>query len=276
MPIRRPGRIRLCLRAERVLFEGRSPFQEILVFEHAIFGKVLVLDGIEQLTEFDEHIYHEMLVHPILFSHPAPRDVLVIGGGDGGVLRELLRHPVRSALLVEIDRMVLDVCRKHLPGVARGAFADPRVRVVIEDGHNFLRHRENCYDVVIVDSTDDVGPSAPLFQEAFYRKVFRSLRPDGIMVAQVGPLLDFSEIIRPTARRLRKHFRWVQPYRFTVPSYLCGDYCFLGAAGRTDLAKPDPDRLRRRHARLVDSRPFRYYSPEIHRSSMVMPPMWKL
>lgn len=275
VPIRRPGRIKLGLCMEQILFEGKSAYQDILVFRHAIFGKVLVLNGIVQLTEHDECIYHEMLVHPVLFAHPAPRDILVIGGGDGGVLREALRHPVHNATLVEIDPTVLEVCRTHLPAVARGAFRDPRVRVVVEDGLEFIRHAEDQYDVVIVDSTDDIGPAASLYEEAFYRKVFRSLRADGMLVAQVGPFLDFAEIIRPTAKRLQKLFPVVRPLRFTVPSYLCGDYCFIAASKQADPGEADSARVRRRYAGLQRARAFRYYSPEVHRGCTVMPPMWE-
>lgn len=274
IPIKQPGRILQSYQIQRILHRKRSDFQEILVFEHAIFGRMLVLDGIVQLAECDECVYHEMLVHPALFSHPAPRDILVIGGGDGGVLREVLRHPVRRVTLVELDPQVVEVARRHLPFAAAGAFENPKVRVVIRDGLEYLRRTEGQFDVIIVDSTDPIGPSTALFGVPFYRRVARRLRPDGVMMAQVGTFLDYTEIVRPTYRRLRQVFASAQIYRFAVPSFLCGDYAFIGAAMRGTLGAPDYAALRRRYRRLEARQGFHFYSPDIHRASMALPPMW--
>ena len=175
-------------KSRRPLFRGRSRFQRIDVFENDAFGRVLFLDGLVQTTEKDEFFYHEMLVHPALLRHPRPRRVLIIGGGDGGALREVLRHPVERATLVEIDGRVIDVCKAHF-GWLRPALRDGRAEIVVGDGNAFLETSGELFDVILVDSSDPVGPSTVLHQRAFYAKVKRALRPGGIAAAQAGALL---------------------------------------------------------------------------------------
>jgi spermidine synthase len=276
IPFRHPGTIHLSLRIERLVHHERSAFQDILIFDHAIFGRVLVLDGIVQLTQVDEFIYHEMLVHPVFLSHPNPLDILIIGSGDGGALREALRHPVREVSLVDIDRRVIELSRKHLRFVSAGAFRDRKARVVVQDGREFVRNYEGRFDIVLVDSTDPVGSSTPLYTVEFYRDVFRALKDEGMLVAQVGTFLDFEDIIRTTHRRLARLFPSVQTYRFSIPSYLCGDYCFIGASKAIDLAAPEFEVIERRFAALNRKKRFRYYSPDIHRAACTLPQVWKL
>ena len=153
-----------------VLYEGKSKFQKIEIVRNKDYGRVLFLDGLVQTTERDEFYYHEMLVHPALASHPRPKNVLIIGGGDGGALREVLKHPVRKAWLVEIDGQVIEACREHFPWL-RSTFRDPRAELVVEDGNIFIDKVRETFDVILVDSSDPVGPSTVLHQEAFYRKL---------------------------------------------------------------------------------------------------------
>jgi spermidine synthase len=276
IPFRHPGTIRLSLRIDRLVHHERSAFQDILIFDHAVFGRVLVLDGIVQLTQADEFIYHEMLVHPVFLSHPNPRDVLIIGSGDGGALREALRHPVRAVSLVDIDRRVIELSQRHLGFASAGAFRSRRARVLIQDGRHFVRGQVGRFDVVVVDSTDPVGASTPLYTEGFYRDVFRALRDEGILVVQVGTFLDFEDIIRSTHRSLRRLFPSVQTYRFSIPSYLCGDYCFIAASKAIDLAAPEFEAVERRFAALSRRKRFRYYSPAVHRAACTLPRVWRL
>jgi len=276
IPLRHPGTIQLSLLIERLVHRERSPYQDILIFDHAVFGRVLVLDGIVQLTQADEFIYHEMLVHPVFFSHPDPREILIIGSGDGGALREVLRHPVRLASLVDIDRRVIELSQEHLGFASAGAFRSRKAQVIIQDGREFIRNYTGRFDVVLVDSTDPVGASTPLYTEAFYRDVFRALKAEGMMVAQVGTFLDFTDLIRTTYRRLERLFPSVQTYRFSIPSYLCGDYCFIAASKARNLAAPDFKSIRRRFAVLDRKRRFRYYSPDMHRAACTLPRVWRL
>jgi len=163
-----PG-VWFCLGVRRWLVRRRTPYQRLDLAETEAHGRVLALDGRFMLSERDEFFYHEMLVHPALLFHPLPRHVLIVGGGDGGALREVLRHPVERATLVEIDPEVIEVAKEWLPSVHQGAFSDPRVRVVTMPGEEFLpQHREE-FDVILVDSTDPIGPGAALFREDFFR-----------------------------------------------------------------------------------------------------------
>ncbi len=172
----------------KVLHNRRSRFQTIEIIRNRDYGRVLLLDGLLQTTERDEFYYHEMLVHPALASHPKPKNVLIIGGGDGGALREVLKHPVKKATLVEIDGQVIDACREHFPWL-RTAFRDKRAELVVADGNVFIDKTLDRFDVIIVDSSDPVGPSTVLHQEAFYRKLKSRLRPGGTIAAQAGSLM---------------------------------------------------------------------------------------
>ena len=159
-----------------VLYEGQSKFQRIEIIRNKDYGRVLLLDGLVQTTERDEFYYHEMLVHPALCSHARPAKVLIIGGGDGGALREVLKHPVRKAWLVEIDGHVVEACREHFPWL-RATFRDPRAELIVADGNVFIDKVRERFDVILVDSSDPVGPSTVLHQEAFYRKLKAKLNP---------------------------------------------------------------------------------------------------
>ena len=197
---------------ERVIHEGRTAFQEVLVFENADFGRVLVLDGVVQTTERDEFIYHEMLAHVPLVAHGACREVLIIGGGDGGVLEEVLKHrSIERVTMVELDAGVIEVSRAHLPAVGGGAFDDPRLRLIIDDGAAFVRGERGGgdvrYDVVIVDSTDPLGgPGDVLFGDAFYGACARRLRPGGVLVNQSGNPFVERRRVPEFLERAGRHF----------------------------------------------------------------------
>ena len=250
----------------RTLYSAKSAFQEITLVETEDFGRVLLLDGVIQTTERDEFIYHEMLVHVPLCAHPAPKNVLVVGGGDGGCVREALRHEtVARVTLVEIDGMVVDCCREFLPSIA-GGLGDPRVEIRIEDGVKFIEGREKAFDVILVDSTDPVAMASPLTKTSFFRAAKRALAPDGLYAAQTqGPVFEGHRMRRIT-RRIRRVFPGASTYLANVPTYPGGIWSFALApkSARADMsAKP--------RALPADERT-RYYSPEVHAAAFVHPP----
>jgi len=247
-------------KARRRLFRGRSRFQRIDVFENDAFGRVLFLDGLVQTTERDEFFYHEMLVHPALLRHPRPRRVLIIGGGDGGALREVLRHPVERATLVEIDGRVIDVCAAHFKWLGP-ALRDGRAEIVVGDGNDFLGSTPDRFDVILVDSSDPVGPSTVLHQRGFYARIKRALKPGGIAAAQAGALLFHLESHRRKNVFLRTLFRYVRFYTGPAPTYPGGTWCYVFCSDRV----PPLGRLRRTPPGL------RYYNPRIHAAAFALP-----
>jgi spermidine synthase len=253
----------LSYRVVRTLCHERTPYQELLVAETADVGRVLFLDGVVQLNERDEFFYHEMLAHVPLMAHPAPRRILTIGGGDGGTVREVLRHPeVEEAQLAEIDGRVLDAGRTHLPALS-SALADPRAKVFQTDGIAHVGAAADRYDVILVDSTDPVGPAVGLYGAPFYAACARALRPDGILVAQSESPLLHADLIRSMAAAMAPSFPVVRLYWAPVPMYPSGMWSFLAASRGPDpsvpAARPAPAGLR-------------YYSRDVHRAAFVLPP----
>ena len=255
------------VRAE--LYRGASRYQEILVLDTEPFGRTLVLDGAVQTTERDEYVYHEMLAHPALCTHPEPRRVLVIGGGDGGCLRRVLEHPVDLAVQVEIDRDVVEVSQRYLPTIAAGAYADARARLLIADGVQYLTEGDERFDIILVDSTDPVGPAAALFAEPFYRAARRALGDRGVLVTQSGSPLLMAEELRATVAGLRAVFPIVRPYLANVPSYPGVLWSFCAASVASDPLAVGPGAVA---ARLAASGIVtHYYTPELHRAAFALP-----
>lgn len=254
---------------ERVVVRLTTGHQDLVIFDSALFGRVLALDGIVQTTSRDEHVYHEMLAHVPLVAHGAARRVGIIGGGDGGILREVLRHPVEEAVLVEIDRAVVDLCAEHLPDHSAGAFEDPRVRLEIADGAAFLREGSDLFDVLVVDSTDPVGPGEALFAEDFYRACRRRLAPGGILATQNGVAFLQLDEVRSTARRLRRSFEDVAFFTAAVPTYVGGIMTFGWGSDSPAARTLDVATLRSR----VDGVGLatRYYTPEMHAAAFALP-----
>jgi spermidine synthase len=277
-----PGSRRYKLDAFQIkkeIYKGKTPFQNVHVFESKGFGRVLCLDGIIQFTQSDEFIYHEIIAHVPLCSHPNPKRLLVIGGGDGGVLREATKYPLKEIYHVELDRKIVEICRTYLPSVSKGAFKDQRVKVCFEDGMKFVKKHKDYFDVIVVDSTDPVGPGKVLFEMGFYRDLQQSLRKDGIAIFQMGALLDFPLLVKPYAKKLKKLYPFVNPVRLPMASYSCGcEYSFLLASKKVDLKALKPAQVARRlNARLGGkAEQLKYYTPEMHCASLVMPKMWTL
>lgn len=255
---------------KRVIQRLKTDVQDLIIFESPHYGRVLALDGIIQTTERDEFCYHEMLTHVPLFAHGKPREVLIIGGGDGGILREALRHPVDRVTMVEIDRTVVDLSREYLPSLSSGAFDDPRTDLIITDGLKYVAETDRRFDVIIVDSTDPVGPGEVLFTEAFYGDCKTCLNPGGIVVTQNGVPNFQPQEVTDSYRRLSAHFADVSFYLTVVPTYVGGQMA-LGWA--TDDAS-----LRRQTAEDIAPRfeaagfKTRYYSPAVHAGAFALPP----
>ncbi len=264
---------------EKEIYRGKTAFQEVFIFKSQGFGILLALDGIIQLSQSDEFIYHEMIVHVPLLSHPAPKRFLVVGGGDGGVLREACKYPLKELYQVEIDKEIIDLARKKLPFISKGAFADTRLSISVEDGFAFMGRHHGFFDAVVVDSTDPVGPGRVLFERRFYERVYHALTRKGIAIFQMGPFLDFDPMIKSAARKLRAFFPYVHPVRLPMPSYSCGsEYCFMLASKRIDPTKLTPAILSKRLASRLGPRvsSLRYYTPAIHSASLVMPKLWQI
>jgi len=253
--------VSLSLKAKQV-YSKKSPYQNIEVYKTKAFGRMLVLDGAIQLTESDEFAYQEMLVHPALFTHPKPEKVLVIGGGDGGILREVEKHSdVKEIDLCEIDEEVVLTAKKFLPFTASG-FKDKRANIFYEDGFRFLKGRKNHYDVIIVDSTDPIGPAKVLFSPKFFKLIKNSLKKDGIMVNQSEGIFYRLKFIAETAKKIKKIFPKYWYYYTMVPTYPSGTIGFGFASKKYSPIKP-------RKKKLKGS--LKYYSEEIHKSAFVLP-----
>lgn len=258
---------------DEVLHQGRTALQDVLIFENRVFGKVLVLDGVVQLTERDNHIYHEMIAHVPLTAHGAARRVLVVGGGDGGTLREVLKHPVDQVVLVEIDREVIELSRRFFPELSEEAFADPRAVVVVSDAAKYVVETAATFDVVIVDSTDPLGPGEQLFSADFYRRCRRLLRPGGIVAVQSGTPFHRPELLEKLRVRLASAFGEARPYLAPVPTYAAGMLALILAGESGEALRPPPEVLRER-CRHLAGRTI-YYGPQVHRAAFVMAPSFR-
>lgn len=256
--------------AEAVLHESKTGQQELCLIRNGIFGRMLFLDGVTQVTEADEFIYHEMLAHVPVLAHGAAKKVLIIGGGDGGMAEEVLKHAsVESLTMIEIDPSVVEFSRRHLPSISKAAFEDPRLSLVYADGARFVAESEQRFDVAIVDSTDPIGPGEALFTERFYGDCKRVLNPGGILVTQNGvPFLQADEL-QQTLAAFRKLFAAPACYRAAVPSYVGGDMAFGWASDAPAHLEVPVETLAERYA--TAGLETRYYTPELHRAAFVLP-----
>jgi spermidine synthase len=261
------GILRVRYRVADRLFRTRSEHQRVEIVETTGFGRMLVNDGVVMLSERDERVYHEMIVHVPMFVGPCIRRVLVVGGGDGGTVREVLRHPsVTSCTLVEIDAAVVDACRRFLPQTAAG-LDDPRVELRIEDGVSYVARTRERYDLVLVDSSDPVGPAKPLFGAGFYENVRRILSDDGIVVSQAESPFYESSAQRALLQVLHGLFPRVQIYNYSNLTYPGGLWSFSFAC-RDDLCPVgDFDEGRVEQSGLS----FHYYSAAVHRAAFALP-----
>lgn len=257
-------------RMEKMLHEVRTEHQHLVIFQNPRMGRVMALDGVIQTTEADEFIYHEMLTHVPILAHGRAKRVLIIGGGDGGMLREVAKHAtVEHITMVEIDGTVVEMCKEYLPNHSKGAFADSRLNLVIDDGMRFVANTQEKFDVIISDSTDPIGPGEVLFSENFYQACHRCLNEGGILVTQNGtPFMQLSEV-QTTAGRMDGLFADWHFYQAAVPTYIGGAMTFAWGSTDSQHRKISLDTLRQRFAGsgIVT----RYYNPEIHLGAFALP-----
>jgi spermidine synthase len=257
--------------ADELLFEGATPYQKVQIFATKRWGKVLVLDGIVQTTEKDEFVYHEMLTHVPLFACAAPKRAMIVGGGDGGILREVLKHPIDHVDMVEIDRTVVDYCITHMPTLnnAGGIYKDPRVDLVIEDAFEFIKREKHKYDVIMVDSTDPVGAGEVLFSRTFYDLCRSALNPGGVLALQNGVIILQPHESRQSMQLLRDLGLKARCYGIAVPTYYGGNMMLGLASDSLAALQPDLPTLQARFTAANFSTV--HYTPELHCASFVLP-----
>ncbi|MFW2390398.1 MAG: polyamine aminopropyltransferase [Polyangiales bacterium] len=257
---------RIGLKVKETLFSGQSPYQKVEVIDTVGFGRVLVIDNVFMTSEYDEFLYHEMLAHPAMATAPTISRVLIIGGGDGGTAREVLRHAdVKQCVMIEIDEMVVEASKKYLPGIGT-AWDDPRLDVRFIDGIEYVKQsNDERYDVVLLDGTDPVGPGAVLFDERFYAGCKRMLAPGGVMALQSESPLLMMDVFVETQHKLRKLFAEVHPYLGPVPLYGTGTWSWTWCS---DTGEP----LRAIHERqeaIVEGS--KAYNRELHQAVFALP-----
>ncbi|WNF37247.1 spermidine synthase [Bacillaceae bacterium IKA-2] len=248
---------------KRTLHTEQTDFQKLEMVETAEFGNMLILDGMVMTTERDEFVYHEMVAHVPLFTHPNPKNVLVVGGGDGGVIREVLKHPsVEKATLVEIDGKVIEYSKKYLPSIA-GKLEDPRVDVQVDDGFMHIAKSKNVYDVIMVDSTEPVGPAVNLFTKGFYEGISKALKEDGVFVAQTDNPWFHTHLITNVFKDVKEVFPITRLYTANIPTYPSGLWSFtIGSK------KYDPLEVPEARFHEIDTK---YYTKELHKAAFVLP-----
>ncbi|MCK8490094.1 polyamine aminopropyltransferase [Paenibacillus sp. MBLB2552] len=245
------------------LVTEQTEFQDLAMLDTEEFGRMLVLDGMVMTTIKDEFVYHEMVAHPALFTHPNPKRVLVVGGGDGGVIREVIKHPeVEQAVLVEIDGKVIEYSKKYLPEIA-GGLDNPRVDVQVADGYMHIIESKNQYDVIMVDSTEPVGPAAPLFERGFYQGIYEALKEDGIFVAQTDNPWFKADLIQKVNKDVKEIFPIVRVYGANIPTYPSGLWTFTLGSKVHDPLQVDESKIPE-----LDTK---YYTPRLHKAAFVLP-----
>lgn len=255
----------LTTRIKETLYSGKSNFQEIAVVESEQFGRMLVLDGVYQTSIFDEFVYHEMIAHIPLFTHPNPKKVLVIGGGDGGSIREVVKHPtVEKAVMVEIDGLVVEVSKKYLPEIAEAMITNhPKLDLRIDDGLKHIAEIEDHYDVIIVDCSDPIGPGEGLFTYEFYKNVNKALKADGIFVQQTESPFIHTELIQRAWKDISSLFPITRLYLAPIPLYPSGTHCFT-------LGSKVHDPLTLDTSKIVELNT-RYHNRDIQKSCFALP-----
>jgi spermidine synthase len=253
----------ITLKISDVLHTEESEFQKIDVVETNQFGTLLVLDGMVMTTDKDEFVYHEMISHIAMNTHPNPKKVLVVGGGDGGAIREIVKYPsVEKAILAEIDGRVIEVSKQYLPDIAAG-LSDPRVDVQVIDGIKHVHEHKNEYDIIIVDSTEPIGPAEGLFAKEFYKSIYEALKEDGIMVAQTESPFINNDLISRVFKDINTIFPITRLYLANIPTYPSGLWSFtIGSKQYDPLAVPESQ---------MKETNTKYYTPAIHKSVFALP-----
>ncbi len=253
----------------KTVVHQKHDLQDLILFDNPIFGRILMLDGVTQVTEADEFIYHEMMTHVPIFSHANPEHILIIGGGDGGIAREVLRHSrVKSVTMIEIDESVVTFSKEFMPKINNGAFDNPKLILKIADGAAFVQNTTDKFDVIIVDSTDPEGLGSVLFTKEFYTDCHNILNTKGILVTQNGvPFMQPNEL-KQSVTYFRDIFKNGTCYRATIPTYAFGDMA-MGFASDTDYTNLDISVIAERFK--SENLSMKYYTPHIHKASFALP-----
>ena len=255
----------LKVRITKSLEKIKSEFQEIEVVESESFGKVLLIDGVIMLTESDEFCYHEMITHVPLCVHSKAQKVLVIGGGDGGAIREILKHDnIKEIEICEIDKKVIEVSKRHFPNLGN-SFNDPKVKIFCEDGNKFIRKRKNEYDIIVVDSSDPIGPAEVLFRKEFYEAMYQALKDDGIVVTQAESFFYHRKIIKSLFSFIKDIYPISEYYYTLVPTYPSG---MIGFTFCSKKYHPIKDFNKTEALKLTD---LKYYNKDIHKAAFDLP-----
>lgn len=264
-----PG-VQVSYECRDILYQERTEHQEMVLFDNPVFGKVLMLDSITQVTTGDEFIYHEMMAHVPILAHGKAEEVLIVGGGDCGMAEEALKHKGIARLTqVEIDESVVEFSREHFPEFNAPVFEDERFDLVIADGARFVQETDRRFDVVMIDSTDPAGPGAVLFTEEFYRGVHRCLKPGGVLVTQNGvPFLQRDELVS-SMRHFSRIYKDAAAYVAAIPTYFGGHMALGFATDDTELRKLPLETLQRRFKDAAFET--RYYTPEVHKAAFALP-----
>ncbi len=254
--------LKIACKTKETLRVETTPYQHLAVVDTVPFGRMLFLDGVIQTSIKDEFVYHEMITQVAINSHPRPEKVLIIGGGDGGALREVVKHPrVKEGILVEIDARVLQAGRDFFPELSC-SYADPKSEVLVGDGIQYIKENKNVFDIIIVDSTDPVGPAVELFSESFYQNCFEALKTDGILVVQSESPFFNEDIIQRAYGGIAKSFPITKLYLACVPTYPSGMWTFsIGSK------KYDPEQIV-----FNETLDWKYYSQEVHQAAFKLPP----
>lgn len=252
-------------RIKETLFAGKSEFQDIAVVDSYQFGRMLILDGVFQTSVAEEFVYHEMIAHVPLYMHPQPKRVLVIGGGDGGAVREVVRHDtVETVEMVEIDGMVVEAAKKYLPEISVAMRENhPKLALKIGDGIAHMAAAENVYDVIIVDCSDPIGPGEGLFTHAFYKNVYKALKPDGLFVQQTESPYYHQPLIRRIAKDVQSLFPVHAVYLAHIPIYPGGMHCFT--IGSKKYRPADADMTNRQKLAT------RYHNEAVQKACFALP-----
>lgn len=258
-------RLGLALKIDKILLHKKTKYQELHVVESGPLGRVLLLDGAIQLTTWDEPAYHEMMAHVPLLTHPDPQRVLIIGGGDGGTLREVLKHPgVERCDLCEIDGEVIQAAKEFMPGVA-SAFDHPKASIQVADGLAFVKEAQSAYDVILVDSSDPEGPALGLFGKKFYSDAYKALKPGGMVVSQAESCNFYGSMLKDMFGFMKGLFPLTLYYLVMVPTYIGGSIGFaVNSLGPDPMTGPHPGHL----AKLEG---LQYYTPALHRAAFALP-----
>lgn len=257
------GDLAISYRVKETIHEEQTDFQHLTMVDTYSFGRMLFLDGFVMTSIKDEFVYHEMITQPALNAHANPEKVMVIGGGDGGAVRELAKHPkTKQITLVEIDGRVIENSKKYLPEIA-AAYDDPKVTVLVDDGIKHIKENKNTYDIIIIDSTDPIGPAEGLFSGDFYQNVYEALKEDGIMVAQTESPFSDQKLLQGIHSDLKGLYPIVKLYLAFIPTYPTGMWSFTMAS-----KKYDPLAIK---AEDIPELQYRYYNKDIHFASFVLP-----